>query len=172
VIACALTIAGSDSSGGAGIQADLKTFTSLRVYGMSVITSLTAQNTTGVTGVLDAPPGFVAKQLDAVLQDIPADAAKTGMLSNAGIVEVVAAKVREYGVRKLVVDPVMISKSGSALLREDAVDAVRRALAPLALLVTPNLEEARVLSGCAVRTPEDMEEAALRIHELGAVTFL
>jgi hydroxymethylpyrimidine/phosphomethylpyrimidine kinase len=172
VIARALTIAGSDPSGGAGIQADLKVFTRLRVYGMSVITSLTAQNTTGVTGVFDVTPDFVAAQLDAVLQDIPADAVKTGMLSNAGIVEVVAAKVREYGLRKLVVDPVMIAKSGSILLRGDAIDAVRRILAPLAMLITPNTEEAQTLTGRAIRTAEDMEEAALRIYDLGARNVL
>lgn len=164
----ALTIAGSDPSGGAGIQADLKTFSRLRVFGMSVITSLTAQNTTGVSGVFDVTPEFVGRQLDAVITDIVPDALKTGMLSNAGIVELVAGKVRQYGLAKLVVDTVMVSKSGSPLLRDDAVDALREMLIPLALLTTPNLEEAQVLTGMAVRTTEEMEEAARRIHRMGA----
>ena len=167
-VAKALTIAGSDPSGGAGIQADLKTFSAHRVYGMTVITALTAQNTQGVSGVFDVSPSFVAAQLDAVVTDIPPDAVKTGMLSNAGVVEVVASKIREHGIARLVVDPVMVSKSGAALLRADAVDALRRSLAPLALLITPNTHEAQVLTGKGVRTAGDMEEAALRIHAMGA----
>jgi hydroxymethylpyrimidine/phosphomethylpyrimidine kinase len=162
-----LTVAGSDPSGGAGIQADLKTFSRLRVYGMAVITALTAQNTTGVAGVFDVSPEFVGAQLDAVLTDLRPDALKTGMLSNAGIVEVVANRVREYALTNLVVDPVMVSKSGSPLLREDAVDALRRQLTPLATLITPNLEEARVLAGMPIHTLEGMEEAARRIHGMG-----
>lgn len=168
MIVKALTIAGSDSSGGAGIQADLKTFARLGVYGMSVITALTAQNTMGVTGVHEVPPEFVARQFDAVMTDLPPDAAKTGMLSTNAIIEVVAAKVRQYAVSKLVVDPVMVAKSGSTLLRPDAIEVLKRSLLPLALVVTPNTDEAQVLTGRPVRTAEDMEQAALAIHGLGA----
>lgn len=171
-VAKALTIAGSDPSGGAGIQADLKTFSRLRVYGMAVIAALTAQNTTGVSDVMDVPPEFVRKQLDSVLSDIRPDAAKTGMLSTAGIVEVVAGKVREYGLTKLVIDPVMLSTSGASLLNPGARLIFRQQLLPLALLITPNLEEAQDLTGKQVRTVEDMEEAALRIHGLGARNVL
>ena len=134
---------------------------------MSVITSLTAQNTTGVSGVSDVTPEFVGSQLDAVMTDLPADAAKTGMLSNAGIIRAVSGKVREYGLEKLVVDPVMIGKSGFALIQPDATDVLRKQLAPLALVITPNLEEAGVLSGQAVRSVEDMKEAARRISDMG-----
>lgn len=163
-----LTIAGSDCSGGAGIQADLKTFSRLRVYGMSVITALTAQNTAGVSEVMEVPSGFVARQLDAVLTDLPPDAAKTGMLLSAAIVETVAAKVKEHKLAKLVVDPVMVSKSGVPLLNPDAVDILRRALVPLSLLVAPNTEEAGKLTGKSIRSVDDMEEAALKIHAMGA----
>ena len=149
-VAKALTIAGSDPSGGAGIQADLKTFSAHRVYGMTVITALTAQNTQGVSGVFDVSPSFVAAQLDAVVTDIPPDAVKTGMLSNAGVVEVVASKIREHGIARLVVDPVMVSKSGAALLRADAVDALRRSLAPLALLITPKTRNAAPISPATI----------------------
>lgn len=135
---------------------------------MSVITSLTAQNTEGVLDVMDVPPAFVARQLDAVLTDLPADAAKTGMLHTAAIIETVAAKVREFKLEKLVVDPVMVSKSGAALLDPDAVGILRRALLPLSLLVTPNMDEAERLSGRSIRSVEDMEEAALGIHSAGA----
>jgi hydroxymethylpyrimidine/phosphomethylpyrimidine kinase len=163
-----LTIAGSDSSGGAGIQADLKTFSRLRVYGMSVITALTAQNTTGVSGVMEVPAGFVAQQLDAVFTDIPPDAAKTGMLQSAAIVETVAGKLKDRKLTNLVVDPVMVSKSGARLLSPDAVAIFRRALVPLSLVITPNTEEAQALTGKAVRSVDDMEEAALQIRSLGA----
>jgi len=172
VIAKALTIAGSDPSGGAGIQADLKTFSRLGVYGMSVITALTAQNTTGVTGVFEISPQFVGDQLDAVFKDLPPDAVKTGMLANAGIIEVVAAKVREYRLTKLVIDPVMASKAGSRLLQADAADILQRFLSPLALLITPNIDEAQMLTGKTIRTPDDMEEAALKIHSTGVRNVL
>lgn len=172
MIAIALTIAGSDPSGGAGIQADLKTFSRQRVYGMAVITALTAQNTTGVSDVMGIPSEFVQKQLDSVLTDIRPDAAKTGMLSNAAIVEVVAAKVREYGLTKLVIDPVMLSTSGASLLNPDARLVFRRELLPLAMLLTPNLHEAEALTGKQVRTVEDMEEAALQLHGMGARNVL
>lgn len=163
----ALTIAGSDSGGGAGIQADLKTFTAFRVYGMSVLTAVTAQNTVGVHGVVNLPPEFVGRQLDAVLEDIGTDAAKTGMLSTAPIVRVVADRVRAHGIRNLVVDPVMVAKSGDPLLEPEARQALVEALLPLALVVTPNLPEAAALAGQPVGDLESMETAARRIHALG-----
>ncbi len=162
-----LTIAGSDSGGGAGIQADLKTITVLGAYGMSVITALTAQNTVGVHGVHLVPPDFIRGQMDAVLSDIGADAAKTGMLGTAGIVRAVAQGIRAHGLRLLVVDPVMVAKSGDSLLSEEAVEALCQELLPLAHVVTPNLPEAARLAGMPVRDLEDMEEAARRIHGMG-----
>jgi hydroxymethylpyrimidine/phosphomethylpyrimidine kinase len=168
----ALTIAGSDPSGGAGIQSDLKTFSRLRVYGMAVIAALTAQNTRGVSGVAEVPADFLARQLDAVLSDITPDAVKTGMLLKAAAVEVVAQKVHDYRVRNLVVDPVMISTSGTALLDPDALGGFRRALLPLAFLITPNLDEASAFTGKPIENLEDMEEAALRIHGMGAANVL
>ena len=164
----ALTIAGSDPSGGAGIQADLKTFSRLHVYGMAVIAALTAQNTLGVSGVSEVAPDFLAKQLDAVLSDIAPDAAKTGMLLTDSAVEVVARKIREYRIRNVVVDPVMVSTSGARLLTPEAIGAIRRLLLPLAILITPNLDEARVLAGRPIDDVDDMEEAALQIHGMGA----
>jgi len=163
----ALTIAGSDSGGGAGIQADLKTFTAFRVFGMSVLTAITAQNSLGVQGVQNLPPEFVARQLDSVLGDFGTDAAKCGMLSTAGIIRAVAAKLKEYKVERLVVDPVMIAKSGDPLLQPDARAALIAELLPLALIVTPNLHEASALAGIPVEGQEEMEEAARRIHRLG-----
>jgi hydroxymethylpyrimidine/phosphomethylpyrimidine kinase len=167
-VAIALTIAGSDPSGGAGIQADIKTFSSLRTYGMAVVAALTAQNTAGVSDVMEVPPEFVQKQLERVLKDIPPHAAKTGMLPTPAIVEVVAAKVREYRLTKLVVDPVMLSTSGASLMNPDARLVFRKELLPLALVITPNLEEAQHLTGKPILTVEDMEEAALQIHGMGA----
>jgi hydroxymethylpyrimidine/phosphomethylpyrimidine kinase len=164
----ALTIAGSDPSGGAGIQADLKTFSRLRVYGMSVITALTAQNTSGVNGIMEVPADFVVRQLDAVLADIHADAAKTGMLLTPGIVEVVAQMVRKYQIRNLVIDPVMVSTSGTPLLNREAIGTFSRILLPLALVITPNIDEARILTGKTITTVADMEEAALQVHGMGA----
>ena len=164
----ALTIAGSDSGGGAGIQADLKTFAALGVYGTSVITAITAQNTVGVTQVLELPPDLVAAQIDAVIQDIGADALKTGMLANAAIIEVVAEKIKEHRLENLVVDPVMVAKSGDLLLRRDAIEALRSRLLPLAATVTPNLPEAAELAGIAVSTQKDIREAAKRILGIGA----
>lgn len=168
MIATALTIAGSDSAGGAGIQADLKTFTSLQVYGMSVITALTAQNTTGVFAVHVVPLDFIARQIDVTVSDIPPRAVKTGMLMTPDAVELVAAKVQEHRLPNLVVDPVIQSSSGQALLSADAIDKLRRQLLPSATIVTPNIDEARLLSGIEIRSSEDMEEAALRIHGFGA----
>lgn len=164
----ALTIAGSDSGGGAGIQADLKTFTVLQTYGTSVITCVTAQNTLGVTGVYPLTPEQVAAQLDAVLSDIGTDAAKTGMLYDAAIIAAVADRVKRYGVSNLVVDPVMIAKSGHALLLPEAQAAVRELLLPLARVVTPNLPEAEALTGMAIRTRADMEAAGRRLLQMGA----
>ncbi|MGN6699887.1 MAG: bifunctional hydroxymethylpyrimidine kinase/phosphomethylpyrimidine kinase [Thermomicrobiales bacterium] len=163
----ALTIAGSDSGGGAGIQADLKTFAALGVYGASVITAITAQNTVSVKAVHEIPTEIIAAQLDAVLSDIGADAAKTGMLSSAPIIATVAAGVRRYGLTKLVVDPVMIAKSGDRLLRADAVAALRTELLPLALVVTPNIPEAEVLAELTIATDDDRREAARRIAAFG-----
>jgi hydroxymethylpyrimidine/phosphomethylpyrimidine kinase len=168
VVPRALTIAGSDSGGGAGIQADIKTFTALGAFGMSAIAALTAQNTLGVTGIHDVPLDFLAAQIDAVASDIGVDAAKTGMLSSAAIVELVAAKVREHGIHALVVDPVMVAKSGHRLLAPDAEAAVRDLLVPLALVITPNLPEAEALTGLHITGPDAMREAAVRLHARGA----
>lgn len=164
----ALTIAGSDSGGGAGIQADLKTFAARGVYGMSAITALTAQNTLGVQGVFEIPPDFVALQIDAVVSDIGVDAVKTGMLSSAPIIAMIAAKVREYRLSPLVVDPVMVAKGGDLLLRDDARGALIEQLLPLATVVTPNLHEAQVLCGFEIRTLAEMRQAAQVIYGMGA----
>jgi hydroxymethylpyrimidine/phosphomethylpyrimidine kinase len=163
----ALTIAGSDSGGGAGIQADLKTFTVLGVFGTSAITALTAQNTTGVTAIVEMTPEFVVEQIDQVVGDIGVDAAKTGMLSNAAIIGAVVRALERWNVDRLVVDPVMISKSGAALLRPEATDALRRVLLPRALVVTPNLHEAAALVGRPVRSLDDARDAARHIQSMG-----
>jgi hydroxymethylpyrimidine/phosphomethylpyrimidine kinase len=162
----ALTIAGSDSGGGAGIQADLKTFTVFGVYGMSALTAITAQNTREVRAVLDLPPEMVEAQIVAVLEDIGADAAKTGMLANASIIEAVARCVERWRLR-LVVDPVMVAKSGDALLESAAIATLTNVLLPLAEVVTPNLYEAEMLTGRRIETLDDMREAAQAIHTLG-----
>jgi hydroxymethylpyrimidine/phosphomethylpyrimidine kinase len=164
----ALTIAGSDSGGGAGIQADLKTFAALGVYGTSVLTAITAQNTVGVTAVHEIPTGVIAAQIEAVIGDIGADAVKTGMLSSSAIVEVVARELRRHGVERLVVDPVMIAKSGDPLLKQEAVEALRTRLVPLAAVVTPNIPEAEVLTGMTITSQEDMRRAAEQILGMGA----
>jgi hydroxymethylpyrimidine/phosphomethylpyrimidine kinase len=166
-IARALTIAGSDSGGGAGIQADLKTFSAMGVFGLTAVTAVTAQNTRDVTGITEIPPEMVARQIDAVVTDIGVDAAKTGMLSSAAIIEAVAERIRHHRLVRLVVDPVMIAKGGAALLRPDAVDALRRHILPLALVVTPNLPEAEALCGAAITTRAQMDDAARRIAALG-----
>jgi hydroxymethylpyrimidine/phosphomethylpyrimidine kinase len=162
-----LTIAGSDSGGGAGIQADLKAFAARGVYGMSALTAITAQNTLGVQGVFELPPDFVRLQIDSVMEDIGADAWKTGMLSNADIIGAVADRARAYGVERLVVDPVMVAKGGDPLLRPEARDALIEELLPLAYVVTPNHYEAQVLTGLEIRTVDDMRRAAQAIYELG-----
>ncbi|OHD71173.1 MAG: bifunctional hydroxymethylpyrimidine kinase/phosphomethylpyrimidine kinase [Spirochaetes bacterium RBG_16_49_21] len=163
----ALTIAGSDSSGGAGIQADLKTFAARGVYGMSVVTALTAQNTVGVQGILELDPGFVSAQIHSVLTDIAADAVKTGMLANADIISQVARDLRYFDLRNVVVDPVMVAKSGDRLLRPEAIQVMIRELFPLAEVVTPNLHEAEKLTGLVIRDGEAMKEAARRLYDLG-----
>ena len=167
----ALTVAGSDSSGGAGIQADLKTFTALRVYGLSVITSVTAQNTLEIRGIHDLPEQFVGLQFDAVMNDIGCDAAKLGMLSNANIIETVAKKIDQYEIEKLVVDPVMRSKDGTALLR-NSTELLKKEILPRALIVTPNIPEAEMLSSVSIRDISDMKAAAENIHSLGAKSVL
>lgn len=156
----ALSIAGSDPSGGAGIQADLKTMTMHGVYAMSAVTALTAQNTTGVRGVLECSPEFLALQLDCVFSDIVPDAVKTGMVASAPLIRVIADRLTHYQVQNLVVDPVMVSTSGSRLLEEEALEALREQLLPLATLITPNIPEAEVLSGLSIRDGRGMEEAA------------
>ncbi len=162
-----LTIAGSDSGGGAGIEADLKTMTALGCYGMAAITSVTAQNTVAVTAIHDLPPEIVAAQIDAVLEDIGADAAKIGMLSNAGIIEALADSLARHPIERLVVDPVMIAKSGDALLRPEAQQALIDRILPLAFVVTPNVPEAEALSACAIASEADLAAAANAILKLG-----
>jgi len=162
-----LTVAGSDSGGGAGIQADLKTITVLGAYGMSAITALTAQNTVGVKGVYPVPVEFIRLQMEAVLSDIGADAAKTGMLATPEIVEAVAEELKRFEVDLLVVDPVMVAKSGDALLSEEARATLKEILLPMATLVTPNLPEASVLAGFPVHDLESMKEAARAIRDMG-----
>lgn len=160
----ALTIAGSDSGGGAGIQADLKTFQMLNVYGMSVITAVTAQNTLGVSGIYDIPLEGIEKQLDAVFSDLMPDAVKTGMLSQPEVIDLIATKLVQYGGNvPLVIDPVMIAKGGASLLAENAKSALRDRLLPLASVVTPNVPEAEVLTGMSITTLDEMKEAARRI---------
>ena len=161
----ALSIAGSDSSGGAGIQADIKTMSANGVYAMTAVTALTAQNTTGVTDILDSTPAFLSAQLDAVFTDIFPDAVKIGMVSSAELISVIAQKLRQYGARHIVVDPVMVATSGSRLLRKDAVEALKTELLPLAEVATPNIPEAEILADMPIRTPADMEAAARKISE-------
>ena len=161
----ALTIAGSDSSGGAGIQADIKTMTANGVYAMSAVTALTAQNTTGVYGILESTPEFLASQLDCIFTDIFPDAVKTGMVASTGLIEVIADKLKQYKAKNIVVDPVMVATSGSRLISQEAVDALKELLLPLATVLTPNIPEAEVLSGLTISGPADMEKAAQAIGE-------
>jgi hydroxymethylpyrimidine/phosphomethylpyrimidine kinase len=163
----ALAIAGSDSGGGAGIQADLKTFLALGVHGTSAITALTAQNTMGISAVQDVPPSFVAEQIKQVATDFTVASAKTGMLSNAAVVEAVAAALLQYEVPNIVVDPVFVSKNQDRLLSQDGVDAIARKLFPLATVVTPNLEEASGFAGMEIHEISEMRQAAKLIHDLG-----
>jgi hydroxymethylpyrimidine/phosphomethylpyrimidine kinase len=162
-----MTIAGSDSGGGAGIQADLKTFAALGVYGTSALTAITAQNTLGVTAVHEVPPDVVAAQIDAIVSDIGADAVKTGMLAGVPIIEVVAAKLRDYRLPNVVIDPVMAAKSGDRLLRQEAVTVLRDLLLPLATVVTPNLPEAEILVGRSLPNGDAVRRAAREIVAMG-----
>ncbi len=161
----ALTIAGSDSSGGAGIQADIKTMIMNGVYAMSAITALTAQNTTGVRGILESTPDFLRQQLDAVFEDIYPDAVKIGMVSSSQLIRVIGERLRYYGAKNVVVDPVMVATSGSSLMKTDAVETLALELFPLATVITPNISEAQVLAGETIQSKEDMVQAAKKIGE-------
>lgn len=161
----ALTIAGSDSCGGAGIQADIKTMTMNGVYAMSAITALTAQNTTGVTGIMEVTPDFLASQLDAVFTDIRPDAIKTGMVASSDLIRVIAEKLKQYDAKNIVVDPVMVATSGAKLISDDAIETLKSELLPLALVITPNIPEAEVLSGMTIKNEEDMVSATKVINE-------
>jgi len=160
----ALTIAGSDSSGGAGIQADLKTMTANGVYGMSAITALTAQNTTGVTGIMEVTPEFLKEQLDAVFSDIFPDAVKTGMVSSSELICVISDNLKKYNAKNIVVDPVMVATSGAKLISDDAIETLKERLLPIATVITPNIPEAEVLSEMSISTEEDMIKAAEKIY--------
>lgn len=160
----ALTIAGSDSSGGAGIQADLKTMTIHGVYAMSAITALTAQNTTGVTGIMEVTPEFLEKQLNAIFTDIRPDAVKIGMVSSAELILMIAKKLKEYNAKQIVIDPVMVATSGARLISEEAIETLKMHLLPMATLVTPNIPEAEVLTGISIKSSEDMLKAAEQIY--------
>ena len=161
----ALTIAGSDSSGGAGIQADIKTMITNGVYAMSAITALTAQNTTGVTGIMEVTPDFLGEQMDNVFTDIRPDAVKIGMVSSAALIEKIAEKLKEYQAENIVVDPVMVATSGAKLIQEDAIEALKIHLLPIATVLTPNIPEAEILSGMKIENEEAMIEAAKKISE-------
>ncbi len=163
----AMTIAGSDSGGGAGIQADLKTFAAHGVYGTSVLTAVTAQNTLEVLAIAEVPEEVIALEMDGVMSDIGADSAKSGMLSSPSIIEVVADRIEAWGISSFVIDPVMVAKSGDRLLHQNAVEALRDRLLPLALIVTPNIPEAEVLAGMTIDSDAAMHEAARKIHALG-----
>ncbi len=161
----ALSIAGSDSSGGAGIQADIKTMTMNGVYAMTAITALTAQNTTGVSGIMEVTPDFLLEQLENIFTDIRPDAVKIGMVSSSDLIRVIADTLKKYQADKIVVDPVMVATSGAKLISDDAIDTLKNNLLPLASVVTPNIPEAEVLSGMEIRSPEDMEKAAKMISD-------
>ena len=169
----ALTIAGSDSSGGAGIQADIKTMMAHGVYAMSAITALTAQNTTGVTDIMEVTPKFLAEQLDCIFTDIYPDAVKTGMVASSELIETIADKLTEYHVKNIVVDPVMVATSGARLISEEAIGTLKSKLLPLATVITPNIPEAEVLSGMEIKSEADMEKAAESIcNSLGCAVLL
>ncbi|MBU1904038.1 MAG: bifunctional hydroxymethylpyrimidine kinase/phosphomethylpyrimidine kinase [Proteobacteria bacterium] len=167
-----LTIAGSDSGGGAGIQADIKTFSALGCYGMSVITSLTAQNTKGITAIHGLPPGFVQAQLEAVLSDLGTDAVKIGMLYSSEVVEMVAVELRKYHARNIVLDPVMAAQSGGKLLEDEALEATKEFLMPISTVVTPNLPEASALLGREINDLEEMKRAARELAAYGSKSVL
>ena len=161
----ALTIAGSDSSGGAGIQADIKTMTANGVFAMSAVTALTAQNTTGVAGIMEVSPEFLKQQIDCIFTDIRPDAVKIGMVSSAELITAIAEKLAQYHAENIVVDPVMVATSGAKLISDDAIDTLKERLLPMASVLTPNIPEAEVLSGMEIRTEEDMIKAAEKISE-------
>ena len=165
IMKTALTIAGSDCSGGAGIQADLKTMTMNGVYAMSAVTALTAQNTTGVRAILESPPEFLRQQIDAVFEDIYPDAVKVGMVSSVSLIRVIAERLRFYGASNIVVDPVMVATSGAKLIDDSAIEELKKSLLPIASVITPNIPEAEVLSGMTIRGEEDMAAAAKVIYE-------
>lgn len=167
-----LSIAGSDSGGGAGIQADLKTFSAIGCYGMTVITALTAQNTEGVSGIHAVPPAFAAEQMDAIYADIGTDAVKIGMLYSAELIRVVAERLQKYGVQNIVLDPVMVAQSGDKLVEDDAVEAIKSYLMPLATVVTPNVPEAEVLCKCRLQEPGEIEAAAKSLAAEGSESIL
>ena len=163
-----LTVAGSDSGGGAGIQADLKTIALLGGFGMSAVTALTAQNTRGVKGILEVPADFVALQMDVVISDIGVDAMKTGMLGSPAIIRTVCQKIRRYRISRVVVDPVMVAKGGARLLAPEAGEVIKRELIPLAQIITPNIPESEVLTGRKIKGVREMQQAAKQIHGMGA----
>ena len=167
-----LTIAGSDSSGGAGIQADLKTFAALGCYGMSVVTALTAQNTKGIRSVYALPPAFVEEQLAAVLEDLGTDAIKIGMLYSVEVIEVVARQLKKHPENKIVLDPVMVAQSGESLIQDKAIDAIKSLLIPLSVVFTPNLPEASIFVSAKIQTPEDMQNAARKLASYGTKNIL
>lgn len=168
----ALSIAGSDCSGGAGIQADLKTMTMQGVYAMSAIVSLTAQNTTGVTDIMDVTPEFLEAQLDAVFTDIYPDAVKTGMVSSTELIHSIAIKLKEYEAKNIVVDPVMVATSGAKLISNEGIETLCRELIPLALVITPNIPETEVISGMKINSEEDMEKASKLIYDMYGCSVL
>lgn len=168
----ALTIGGSDPTGGAGIQADLKTFKSFGVYGLSIPTALTAQNTNGVTGIYDLPSGFFSNQLDTLLKDIKPDALKTGMLSSSEIIKIIAEKIKQYSLKNLVVDPVTVSSTGVPLVNDKALEFMKDYLFPLAKVITPNIYEASLFTGINIQDEEDMKKAAIKLKGFGSETVI
>lgn len=168
----ALTIGGSDPTGGAGIQADLKTFKSFGVYGLSIPTALTAQNTNGVTGIYDLPSGFFSNQLDTLLKDIKPDALKTGMLSSSEIIKIIAEKIKQYSLKNLVIDPVTVSSTGVPLVNDNALEFMKDYLFPLAKVITPNIYEASLFTGINIQDEDDMKKAAIKLKGFGSETVI
>jgi hydroxymethylpyrimidine/phosphomethylpyrimidine kinase len=168
----ALTIGGSDPTGGAGVQSDLKTFKSFGVYGLSILTSLTAQNTEGIVDIYDLPPGFFRVQLDTILRNVSPNASKTGMLYSAEIIKIVAEKIRQYSLKNLVIDPVIVSSTGVPLVKNNALELMKDYLFPLAKVVTPNIYEASLFTGVNIQDEEDMKKAATTLREFGPETVI
>lgn len=168
----ALTIGGSDPTGGAGIQADLKTFKSFGVYGLSIPTALTSQNTNGVTGIYDLPLGFFSNQLDTLLKDIKPDALKTGMLSSSEIIKIIAEKIKQYSLKNLVIDPVTVSSTGVPLVNDNALEFMKDYLFPLAKVITPNIYEASIFTGINIQDEDDMKKAAIKLKGFGSETVI